>query len=209
MADQGDITALLQQWRAGDRNALDLLTPIVYQTLKQQARSLMSRERAGHTLTPTALVHEAYFRLAGQDRTDWRNRNHFLAIAATIMRRVLVDHAKSLRAMKRSPDLHDPNILTWDGVLFPPPDRMLDLNEALDELARLDIRKSRVVEMKYFGGMTIDEIAGILETGAATVERDWAFSKVWLHQRMGGGSPNESDPIGGIENRGSSQPGPF
>jgi RNA polymerase sigma factor (TIGR02999 family) len=207
MADQGDITALLQKWRAGDSNALDLLTPIVYQTLKQQARSLMSRERAGHTLTPTALVHEAYFRLAGQDRTDWQNRNHFLAIASTIMRRVLVDHAKSVQALKRSPDLHDPNVLaSWEGALDPPPERLLDLHDALDELARLDVRKSRVVELKYFGGMTIDEIASTLETAAATVERDWAFSKAWLHQRMSGGNLNASDPIGGIESSGSSQP---
>lgn len=186
MEGQGEITELLLQWGSGDERALERLTPIVYQMLRQQARYLMSRERPGHTLTPTALVHEAYFRLVDQDRTDWRNRGQFLAIASSLMRRILVDHAKALRARKRTPGV-DP---AWpDNAISPPPEQLLDIHEALDELAGLDARKGRVVEMKFFGGMTIDEIASVLDLAAATVERDWAFAKVWLHRRMGEGAP--------------------
>ena len=182
MEGHGEITELLLRWGAGDEQALERLTPVVYQMLKQQRRYLMRRERAGHTLTPTALVHEAYFRLVDQGRADWRNRGQFLAIAASLMRRILVDHATALRAQKRTPGEDS----AWtEGAMSPPPEQLLDIHEALDELARLDARKSRVVEMKFFGGMTIEEIAAALDLAAATVERDWAFAKVWLHRRMG------------------------
>jgi RNA polymerase sigma-70 factor, ECF subfamily len=186
MEEQGEITELLLKWGNGDERALARLTPIVYQMLKQQARYLMSRERQGHTLTPTALVHEAYFRLVDQDRADWRNRGQFLAISSSLMRRILVDHAKALRTQKRTPG-EDP---AWmEAVISPPPEQLLDIHEALDELAEIDARKGRVVEMKFFGGMTIDEIAGVLDLTSATVERDWAFAKVWLHRRIGEGAP--------------------
>jgi RNA polymerase sigma-70 factor, ECF subfamily len=179
--ERGEITELLIQWSRGDEQALEQLTPIVYHSLRQQARYLMSRERAGHTLTPTALVHEAFFRLVDQDRTDWRNRSQFLAIAASLMRRILVDHAKALRTRKRTPG----DDLPAEATISPPPELLLDIHHALDELSAIDARKVRVVEMKFFGGMTIDEIASVLETAAATVERDWAFAKVWLHRRVG------------------------
>lgn len=185
MDQEGEITELLLRWERGDRRALERLTPIVYQMLKRQARYLMARERPGHTLTPTALVHEAYLRLVDQDRAGWRNRGQFLAVAATLMRRILVDQAKASRARKRTP----PGDAEWAGdVMSPPPEQLLDIHEALGELARIDARKSRVVEMKFFGGMTIDEIASVLDLATATVERDWAFAKVWLHRRIGGGA---------------------
>lgn len=182
MEGQGEITELLLKWGSGDERALERLTPMVYQLLKQQARYLMSRERPGHTLTPTALVHEAYFRLVDQDRADWHNRGQFLAIAASLMRRILVDHAKALRAQKRTPG----GEAAWsEGAISPPPEQLLDIHAALDELARIDARKGRVVEMKFFGGMTIEEISAVLDIAAATVERDWAFAKVWLYRRIG------------------------
>ncbi len=186
MEERGDITALLLQWGQGDESALEQLTPLVYQLLKQQARYLMSLERPGHTLTPTALVHEAYFRLVDQERAQWRNRGHFLAIAASLMRRILVDHAKALRAQKRTV-AEEP--ARGEFAMSPPPEQLLDIHEALDALATFDERKARVVEMKFFGGMTIEEIAAALELAAATVERDWAFAKVWLYQRIGQSVP--------------------
>ena len=179
-----EITERLIAWGAGDRAALDQLLPVVYQELRRMAGNYLRQENPGHTLQPTALVHEAWLRLIDQARVDWRNRAQFFGVAAQMMRRILVDHAKSKHREKRGGDAVK---LSLDDAINLSRERAADLlalDDALDELTRVDERKSRVVELRYFGGFTVEEIAQILEVSPETVMRDWKLAKAWLYQQI-------------------------
>jgi RNA polymerase sigma-70 factor (ECF subfamily) len=176
------ITALLQEWRAGDRAALERLTPVVYDELRQLARRSMAGERKGHTLQPTALVNEAYLRLVGTD-VPWRDRVHFFAVAARLIRRILVDHARARGRAKRSGgarvELDDVMVMTKQ-----PGREMVLLDDALNALGAHDARKAQVVELHFFGGLTYDEIAEAVGISAATVDRDLRLARAWLQRQM-------------------------
>jgi RNA polymerase sigma-70 factor, ECF subfamily len=178
------VTRLLIDWGQGDPAAHERLLPLVYDELRRLAGAYMRRERRDHTLQPTALVHEAYLRLVDQERVDWRNRAQFVGMAAMMMRRVLANHARDRAAAKRGGDAERVP-LTFAGEVFRRPEvDALALHEALDRLAALDARKVRVVELKFFGGLTTEEIAEALEVSAATVEREWSFSRAWLYDAI-------------------------
>lgn len=180
-----DVTQLLLDWNNGDKAALDKLIPAVYKELRRVAAHYLRGERSGHTLQPTALVHEAYLRLINQTQVTWQNRVHFFGAAAQIMRRILVDHARERNAAKRGGGAYK---LTLDEALAPsfgPPDvDLIGLDHALEELAALDTQQGRVVELRFFGGLSIEETAEVLGISAATVKRDWTTAKLWLRRRM-------------------------
>ncbi len=179
-----DVTALLVRWRSGDREALDALTPLVYDELRRLAKSYLRRERPDHTLDGTALVHEAYMRLVDQRSVEWRNRNHFFALAAELIRRILVDHARARIAAKRG----GANVkLSLDEALAPADEKdlnILALDDALVALAKADPQQSRIVELRYFAGLTIEETADVMEISPATVKRDWTTAKAFLKREM-------------------------
>lgn len=181
--ERGDITSLLQRWGDGDRAALERLTPLVYAELHQLARRAMRGERDDHTLQTTALVNEAFIRLIGQDRATWQNRAQFAAIAAQTMRRILIDEARRKLAAKR-PDPSLREELDESLPLPTPPDELLALDAALSQLEALDPRQARVVELKFFAGMELEEIAQALGIGTATVTRDWRLARGWLFQTL-------------------------
>jgi RNA polymerase sigma factor, TIGR02999 family len=188
-----DVTRLLLDWSNGDREALDKLMPLVYAELRQMARRYMRAERTDHTLQTTALVHEAYMRLVNQNRVTWKNRAHFFAISAQMMRRILVDHARSYRYDKRGGgaiklSLDEASVLSSEQAA-----EMIALDQALVGLEKVDARKSRVVELKFFGGLTTDEAAEVLEVSKRTVESDWNFAQAWLYREMST-TLNDSDP---------------
>jgi RNA polymerase sigma factor (TIGR02999 family) len=187
-----EITEQLIAWGAGDRAALDQLLPIVYQELRRMADHYLRLENPGHTLQPTALVHEAWLRLIDQTRVNWQNRSQFFGVAAQLMRRILVDHAKTKHREKRGGDAIK---LSLDDVVNLSLERAADLialDDALDELARIDERKSRVVELRYFAGFSVEETAQILEVSPDTVMRDWKIAKAWLYQQIKrGGTGND------------------
>ena len=163
--------------------SVDALIPIVYEELRRLAHHYMRGERAGHTLQTTALVNEAYMRLAGIEQIEWRNRGHFFAMAATVMRRVLVDHARERGRDKRGGGLVF-TTLTEHAITSSPAIDVLALDEALDRLADLDPQQARIVELRYFTGLTIEETADALDVSPATVKRDWTWAKAWLYQRL-------------------------
>jgi RNA polymerase sigma factor (TIGR02999 family) len=179
-----DVTGLLVRWRTGDREALDALTPLVYDELRRLAKSYLRRERPDHTLDGTALVHEAYMRLVDQRNVEWRNRNHFFALAAELIRRILVDHARARIAAKRG----GANVkLSLDEALAPADEKdlnILALDDALVALAKADQQQSRIVELRYFAGLTIEETADVMEISPATVKRDWTTAKAFLKREM-------------------------
>jgi RNA polymerase sigma-70 factor, ECF subfamily len=180
----GDVTQMLISYGQGNREALDALLPLVYDELRVIARSYLRQERPDHTLQPTGLVHEAYLRLINQQRVDWRNRAQFFGLAASMMRRILVNHAESKRAQKRGGDVEK---LSLDEVAVVFDDDVVDLialDEVLGRLEKLDKLKSDVVELKFFGGLTIAEIAEVTKTSTATVEREWAFARGWLYNAL-------------------------
>lgn len=188
MNADANLTDLLRAWNAGDPSAFDDLLPQVYDELRRQAAGLMSRERPGATLQATALVHEAVLRLMGWDGVAWQNRQQFLAVSAQIMRRVLVDLARRRRAVKRG---ELPALVRVDEVAIPVEAASLDLlalDEALDGLAALDARKARVVECRFFAGLSIDETAAALDVSPRTVQNDWTFARAWLHRSLAGGA---------------------
>lgn len=179
-----DVTQLLRNWQGGDQAARDQLLGIVYDELRRQAARYLRRERPDHTLQPTALVHEAYLQLIDQSRVSWENRAHFFGAAARLMRRVLVDHARAHQAEKRGSGEEK---LALDEAIAVPENKdlnILALNDALEELARLDEQQSRIVELRYFGGLSIEETATITGVSPATVKREWAMAKVWLHNQI-------------------------
>ena len=177
------VTELLRGWGQGDRQALEELVPLVYRDLRRKAAAFLKRERKNHTLAATALVHEAFLRLSAQ-KPQYKNRQQFFAVAASMMRRVLVDHARARAAAKRPrPELQitlDPSI----PATSPEALEILSLDEALGELAALDARQARLVELRYFGGLTAEEAAAVLEVSLTTVKRDWNLAKAWLYRRL-------------------------
>lgn len=185
-APERDVTELLLQWNAGDEGALEHLTPLLYNDLRSLARSVLSREQPGHTLSATALVHEVYLRLVDQRRVRWENRAHFFGAAAHIMRRVLVDHARARTATKRGGGSARVPIDEGMGSVEAVAAEILDLDAALSRLADVDPRKVRVVEMKFFAGMTNEEVACALSISDATVERDWKLARAWLINAVAG-----------------------
>jgi RNA polymerase sigma factor (TIGR02999 family) len=190
----GELTELLQAWHGGDRDAFDRVMPVVYDELRVLAARQLSRERSGHTLQTTALVHEAYLRLAGQQQGDWRNRAYFFGAVATVMRRILVDHARRRLRGKRGGGVA---ILPLDAAREPaaqdsdPGVDVEALDRALDRLGAIDARQARIVELRYFSGMTIDEIAEVLGISTGTVKRDWTVARAWLFAELGDTGPPE------------------
>jgi RNA polymerase sigma-70 factor (ECF subfamily) len=180
-----EVTLLLAEWAKGNQNALDELTPLVYRELRQLAASYLRKERQGHTLQPTALVHEAYLRLVDQKNPNWENRSHFFGVAARLMRQILVDHARRKQAGKRG----GLKVSLDEAVSFQP-ERSRDLvalDSGLNALEKLDPRKCKAVELRYFGGLSMDEIAQTLDVSAVTVRRDLRMAEAWLHQEMQSG----------------------
>jgi len=184
-----NITQLLAAWRDGNQSALDELYPLVYDELHRLARRYMSRERKGHTLQTTALINEAYVRLVGQ-KVNWANRSHFFAISAQIMRRILIDHARRHAYAKRGGGAQQ---VSLEEAAIVTPDQsgeLLRLDEALKSLAEMDPRRSQVVELRYFGGLNNEEIAGVLNVSENTVTRDWNMARAWLYQQLTGSGAN-------------------
>jgi RNA polymerase sigma factor (TIGR02999 family) len=184
----GDVSALLQAWNAGDAAALDQLTPIVYDELRRLARHYMKHERDGHSLQTTALVNEAYLRLIDVSHVDWQNRAHFLAVSARLMRRILVDHARSRNYEKRGGGVQPVSFDEELVVALEPAQHLVALHDALTALAKVDRRKSQVVELRFFGGLSVEETAEALHVSTDTVTRDWKFAKVWLLRELQGGA---------------------
>lgn len=187
---QHEITQLLAQWREGNQSALDDLYPLVYDELHRLARRYMNRERKGHTLQTTALINEAYVRLVDQKNVQWANRSHFFAISAQIMRRILIDHARRHRYAKRGGGAQQ---VSLDEAAIVTPDQSLDLirlDEALNSLSQMDPRRGQVVELRFFGGLNNEEIAGVLKVSENTVTRDWNMARAWLYQQLTGSGAN-------------------
>jgi RNA polymerase sigma factor (TIGR02999 family) len=196
----GEVTRLLSELERGGGDAAERLFPIVYEELRALAESQLRRERAGHTLQPTALVHEAFLKLVGQDEARFESRSHFFAIAATAMRRVLVHHAEKVRSAKRGGGRERRPLDAAADLAAPrgsDPVDVIALDEALGRLAELDPRKAKVVELRFFAGLSVEESAAALEASPATVKRDWDFAKVWLLRELTRGETGE----------GSRQPG--
>jgi RNA polymerase sigma factor (TIGR02999 family) len=180
-----DVTALLADLSQGNREALDRLIPIVYDELRRIAHGQLGHERAGHTLNTTALVNETYLRLVDVNRVQWTGRAHFLAVAARVMRRVLIDYARARGREKRGGNPVRVSLTDASDVPAVPADDMLELDEALSRLEALNERQCRVVECRCFAGMSVEETAEVLGTSPATVKRDWAFSRAWLNRELG------------------------
>jgi RNA polymerase sigma factor (TIGR02999 family) len=187
----GELTQLLQSWRGGDRAALDRVMPVIYDELRTLAARHLSSERPGHTLQATALVHEAYLRLVGQRHADWKNRAYFFGAVATIMRRILVDHARRRVRDKRGggvalvslDEVPEPEVSTSDAGVD-----VEALDRALDRLSTIDARQARIVELRYFSGMTVHEVAEVMDISEGTVKRDWTVARAWLFAELNGAS---------------------
>lgn len=187
MSSRSDVTELLKKAQAGDRDSLDGILPMVYDELRAVARRQLALERSDHTLQPTALVHEAYIRLLEQTKVDWQNRLHFFSIASQMMRRILVNYAVERNAKKRGDGAT--KVQLDDAASFGKSDETLDivlLDQVLESLAKLDERQARIVELRFFGGMTIEETAAVLKISPATVKREWQMAKAWLQVQMQG-----------------------
>lgn len=191
----GDLTGLLKAWSAGDAEAGDRLISIVYKELRRQAARYLSRERPNHTLRPTALVNEVYLRLAEQRRVTWQDRAHFFGVAATVMRRLLVDHARRHGASKRGRHVRVVSIDDgeWISVSNAPDVDVIELNEALEELSGVDPLRTKMIELRFFAGLTSDEIAETLGVSTATVTRGWRLARAWLHHRLTQGAAPAPD----------------
>jgi len=179
-----NITQLLVAWNGGDKAALDQLIPIVYEELRRQASRYLRQERPGHTLQTTALIHEAYLRLVDQKSVQWQNRAQFFGIAAQLMRRILVDHARTKHRAKRGGSavrisLSDATAATQDANLD-----LVELDQALNRLAEIDPQQSKIVELRFFSGLNVEETAAALNISPATVKRDWSVAKAWLHREI-------------------------
>lgn len=183
----GDVTGLLLEWRAGDEHALDRLIPLVHGELHRIADRCIRRERADHTLQATALINEAYLRLIDAKRIHWRDRAHFLAISARLMRQVLVDYARSRGYQKRGGGAVRVTLVEELATVNEPDVELIALDDALEALAKFDERKSRVIELRCFGGLSVEETAAVLHVSQDTVMRDWKLAKAWLLRELGGG----------------------
>jgi RNA polymerase sigma factor (TIGR02999 family) len=188
-ADTENVTQLLQDWSAGNERALEDLLPLIYNELRHLAHNFLYRERPGHTLQTTALVHEAYLKLIDQKDARWQNRSHFFAIAAQAMRRILIDSARRNTAIKRGGPQEKLSLDEVPEISLEPNSKLLALDEALKALAEIDPGQSRIVELRYFGGLTIEETAEVMKSSPATVKREWAMARAWLHQAL---TTNES-----------------
>ena len=180
-----EVTELLRRWSGGDVAARESLVPLVYDELRRLARYYLASQRSDHTLQSTAIVHEAYLRLAGRDNVHWENRSHFFAVAAQLMRRILVDHARKRNAAKRGGAAH--LTLLVDAAVEPSSQRELDLvalDDALTALAELDERQSRIIELRFFGGLSIEDTSRLLEISPATVKREWSTARAWLYEEI-------------------------
>jgi RNA polymerase sigma-70 factor (ECF subfamily) len=185
MQASDNVTQLLLQWNDGDEGALERLMPVVYNELRRLASGYLRRERAGHTLQPTALVNEAYLRLVDQRSARWQNRAQFFGVAAQLMRRILVDHARLRQAAKRGgSDQQQLSLSHAERIASHQEIDLLALHEALNDLAQIDPQQSRIVELKFFGGLTIEETAEVLGISHATVERDWTLARAWLRREL-------------------------
>jgi RNA polymerase sigma factor (TIGR02999 family) len=190
MDEPGEITGLLQAWRRGDTSALDRLTPLVYDQLRRMARRHMRNERGGNSLQTTALVHEAYLRLAGAGELDWNDRAHFFAVSAQMMRRILVSAARKRHAARRGGQVQRVNHSTEVNLDELPElgsgrgAELIALDDALGELAKMDARKARVIELRFFGGLSVEETAEVLEISPQSVMRDWKLAKAWLKREL-------------------------
>ena len=182
MSDTHEVTLLLAEWAKGNQHALDDLTPLVYRELRQLAASYLRKERQGHTLQPTALVHEAYVRLVDQTNPTWQSRSHFFGVAARLMRQILVDHARRKQAGKRA----GIKVPLKESVGFQPERcrELIALDSGLNALEKIDPRKCKAVELRYFGGLSMEEIAKVLEVSTITIRRDLRMAEAWLHQQM-------------------------
>jgi RNA polymerase sigma factor (TIGR02999 family) len=184
VSQEPDATQFLHDWAAGDEAAAEKLMPLVYQELRRLAQNYLRNERGDHTLQPTALVHEAYLRLVDQQRVSWQNRAHFCGVAAQLMRRILLQHARAHQAAKRGGGMQKIYLDETRELIRDNPPDLIALDEALKSLARVHPRESEVVELKFFGGMEAKEIAEVLNVSAKTVARDWSFAKVWLLREL-------------------------
>ena len=180
---QEEVSTLLQAWTDGDRAALEKLTPIVYEELRRLARHYMSRERRGHMLQTTALVNEAYMRLVDCTRMQWQNRAHFFAVSAQLMRRILLDHARK-RNQKRGAEREHISLDSAVPLNSNPGSDLVALDDALGTLARMDERKAKVVELRFFGGLSVEETAEVLKISSVTVMRDWSSARAWLYREL-------------------------
>ena len=180
-----DVSTLLRAWSDGDQNALDRLAPIVYDELRRLAGYYMSLERTGHSLQATALVNEAYLRLVDYKRMQWQNRAHFFAVSAQLMRRILVDHARR-HNLKRGAGVQHVNLEDTAVVGSTPDENMVVLDDAMLALSRIDSRKAQVVELRFFGGLSVEETAEVLKVSPITVMRDWSTARAWLYREMRG-----------------------
>jgi RNA polymerase sigma factor (TIGR02999 family) len=184
MSSTHEVTELLTAWSGGDKAALDKLMPLIDQELRRLAHRYMSRERPGHTMQTTALVNEAYLRLVNRESVQWQNRAHFFAIAAQVMRHILVDHARSHAYAKRGGGTRT---ISLDEAMVVSQERAAEvvaLDEALQELADIDPQQSRIVELRFFGGLTVEETAAVLQLSAATIKREWSTAKAWLYHEL-------------------------
>lgn len=181
---EDEVTELLTSWRAGNEGALEQLIPIVYEELRRLAGRYMRREQAGHTLQTTALVHEAYLRLAGQKDRAWENRAHFFAVAARIMRNLLLDHARSERRDKRGGGAVITTLGDAEGMVSTDLEQLIAVDDALRKFAAIDARAAQIVELRYFAGLSNAEIASVLQTSEKTVMRDWSVAKAWLQAEL-------------------------
>ncbi len=189
-----EVTRLLADWRGGDHRALDKLMLLIYDELRVLARRYMKRERHDHTLQTTALVNEAYLRLLGQQQADWQNRAHFFAVAARVMRHLLVDHARSRRYARRGGSALR---ITLDEAVAASPEASVDLlalNEALGRLNAMDERMCRIVELRYFSGLSVEETAEVLGVSAITIKREWLKAKAWLYRELSSADINPAEP---------------
>jgi RNA polymerase sigma factor (TIGR02999 family) len=186
------VTQLLADWSGGDSDALDRLIPLVQPELHRLAHHYMSREAIGHTLQTTALLNEAYLQLVDDPKRSWQNRTHFVAAAAQLMRRIMVDHARERRALKRGGGALKVSLDDAALVTERRSEELLALDEALQELAALDPRKSQIVELRYFGGMTIEETATFLKMSHRSVEREWTMAKAWLYRALSGSETDDA-----------------
>ena len=187
--DLDELTSLLRAWSGGDAAAEAKLLPLVYDQLRRQAAHQLRRERPGHSLSPTTVVHELYLRLVGQQRAAWVNRAQFFAVASRLIRRVLVDHARERMAAKRAGGWQRVTLAEDAAGIGPREVDMLALDEALAELAAMDPRRARLVELRYFGGLDLEETAAALEVSTATVSREWQLARAWLHRRLASETP--------------------
>lgn len=187
------VSFLLQRWSDGDRAALDQLLPLVYDELRRIARRYMGQQPDGHTLQTTALIHEAYLRLLGQEEKHWENRAHFFGVAAQAMRHILVDYARARQTAKRGGEAR---AVTLDEAAFVSDERAAEvvaLDDALAELAQLSLRQSQVVELRYFGGLSVIEVAAVLQVSTDTITRDWNQAKAWLYRALSRGTQSQRD----------------